>query len=108
MSGSFGEGVSDTGRSAYANIGDTYQAFLRGEAAPQATMPGTMEHVTPGEEPKQSYSVALLQHGVEAGKEAEADHWRQYELDQAELDNQAPEPDADPHPSHDPQEPDVG
>ena len=103
MSGSFKEGVSDVGSSAYGNIGDTYQAFLRGETAPQATMTGTMEHtVTPGEEPKQSYSAALLQHGVEAGKEAEADHWRQYELDQAELDNQAPEPDADP------QEPDVG
>jgi hypothetical protein len=103
MSGSFREGVTDTGRSIYANIGDTYQAALRGETAPHATMTGTMEQtVMPGEEPTQSYSAALLQNGVEAGKEAEADHWRQYELDQAELDNQAPEPDADP------QEPDIG
>ena len=76
MSGSFTEGVEDVGRSAWANIGDTYQAILRGETAPQATMTGTMEQtVTPGDEPTQSYSAALLQHGVAEGRDAEIDHW---------------------------------
>lgn len=103
MSGSFSEGVEDIGRSAYANIGDTYQAVLRGEMAPHATMTGTMEHtVTPAEEPAQSYSAALLEHGAAAGQEAEADHWRDT------LAQQTPMPSVDPGMASGPQEPDVG
>ena len=102
MSGSFAEGVEDVGRSAFANIGDSYQAVLRGDMAPQATMTGTMEHVAPDSEPVQSYSAALLEHGTAVGQEAEADHWREVEA------QQEPAPAVDPGISSDPQEPGIG
>jgi hypothetical protein len=99
MSGTFKEGVGDVGRSVYAGFGDAYQAALRAETPSQSTMTGTVEQtVTPGEEPTQSISSAVLEHGRSVGLEQEADHWRQYELDNPE----------EPDPSTDPQQPDIG
>jgi hypothetical protein len=98
MSGSFKEGVGDVGRSIYGGFGEAYQAALRGETAPDATMTGTIHSITPGEEPSQSISSAVLEHGRSVGLEQEADHWRQYELDNPE----------EPDPSTDPQQPDIG
>jgi hypothetical protein len=111
MSGSFGEGVGDVGRSAYANVGDTYQAFLRGDMAPQATMTGTMEQtVTPGDEPAQSYTAAMLQHGSAAGQEAELDHFREVEAqsDIGPATENDPTVGSGPGAGNDPQQPDIG
>jgi hypothetical protein len=92
-SAGFQEGVGDVARNAYADISDTYnQTFLQGGTLPDTPM--TADYLTTGPELEtvQSYQSALLQHGVSAGLEAEADHWREQEL------SQMPEP----------EEPDIG
>lgn len=89
MSG-FKEGVGDVGRSAYENIGDTYQAFLQGRLAPEATMTGDMVTTQPAETIGQSYEAALREHEAAEQQEQLDNGYGPYEDCQPEPDIGSP------------------
>jgi hypothetical protein len=89
--GEFRDALISSTAQAYASMGDAYQGFLTGRNMPPTPTPVTMETTTSTSEPltaAPSYSAALLQAGAAAGREQEAEHWRDYANDHAEEDRQ--------------------
>jgi len=73
-----GDGARDVAGAGLADVQNHYQQFLTGRPAPLTAPIGEMETTTePQIAAPESYTTALLKHGVSVGLETEADHWRE-------------------------------